>query len=338
MGDVDEGFDELVQQFAVAQERKKFAPAWSGKAIFSAPEEPVTAYVPGFIYAGCISAIAGPPKAGKSTFVWAMFEQLLQQRSFLEQKTELPGSVLYVSEQGRVSFKRQLLRLPEGQGERILLNDKFFAMLPEHHIVKRLNNIETGAVDWNERMKLWKDAVKATKADVLVIDTFGQYADLGPQGENDNSMMAKRIFELKALLKDNPRLAILLIHHTVKARSKGVKFLSLNDVRGGSALAGGLDHVVMFNKPSFSKKARFITIESRMTEDDKRVVVWMENGTFADVGGGSIRDIAEHLGISYRQARKLKQQMSGENEGLSEDDEVIHDNSDLDHIERSLSR
>ena len=319
--DDNEQFNEVWSKFLTDQAARKYKPAWSGQALLDAPEPPLVAYVPDFIYAGCIAALVGRPKAGKSTFMWSMIHELMRGKNFLGKETRVPGNVLYVSEQSRYSFKEQLNRLPEEMGKAIMKNPKFFVMLPEHHLVTRLNNQESNATSWQERLGLWKQAVKATQADLLVVDTFGQYADLGPQGENDNAMMAKRILEFRQLQKERPSLAIVLICHTTKASGKK-RFLELQDIRGGSALAGGLDHGVTLQKTaSGPQNMRYINMESRMLGDKKLAVSMLENGSFYGIDPeASIRDIQEELGISFRQARKLKQQLTG-----TEDDENTED-------------
>lgn len=301
-----------------------FAPAISGPAFADRPTNPIPAYVPGFIYSGCISAIVGPPKAGKSTFTWSMIAALLESRPFLGAATKLPGPILYVSEQSAFSFDAQLLTMPHNLRDRILRSRRFFLMLPEHHFRIVLNNVETPVSDWKGRLEMWDRALRKTKAQILVIDTFNQYADLGAAGENDNSLIASRILELRQLQRRTPTLAILLLSHTRKS-ARG-HYLNLMDCRGGSAYAGALDHGVTFNKHG-DTRARFVHSESRMTEEAKFGVIWndkknlslsactsigfrrarkLENDEYISTADMSIRDIAAALDISFRQARKFK--------------------------------
>lgn len=322
---ISDGFDHIYQEYTKKQEARRWKPAWAGRAVWEAPEQENAAYVPGFIYAGCIAAVVGPPKAGKSTFLWSMLDKLMAGQDFLGQKTQIPGSVLYISEQSRVSFKGQLKRLPEGMGERVMTNSKFFLMLPEHHVTPLgIGDAEAAVVEWQGRLELWKKAIAATKADVVVIDTFGAFADLGQQGENDNAIVSKRFTELRQLQKAKPSLAIVLICHTTKASSKK-RYLSLQDIRGASALAGALDHGITFQKQQSRElgktSIRFINCESRMLEERRDAVAWTPDGSFVSLSGMTVREIAEDLDISKRKAHAIYKSLHDDENDQNPDDE-----------------
>lgn len=325
----NESFNKLLRDYWVAK-APEFKPARSGVAFGMRPPNPIKAYVDGFLYPGTISALIGPPKAGKSTFTWSMLAQLLEKKKFLGSETRLPGNMLYVTEQGAISFDQQLTDMPNDLRNRILFSGRFFLMLPEDHIAVNLMGVEISVTKWEDRVKMWKEAIVKTKSELMVLDTFGQYADLGTNGENDNSMISKRIFELRELTKANPTLSVLLLSHSNKA-SKKKQYLSLTDCRGGSAYAGGLDHGVTFNKmEDDTTTERFVHIESRMCKEEQFSVVWNQlDGVYRKLTGDSlvshlerdpgllalgIRDLAEALEgltgqkVSYRRARAVKAQ------------------------------
>lgn len=335
----NEEFTKLYADYWVTKE-PEFKPARSGVAFALRPPNPIKAYVDGFLYPGVISAIIGPPKSGKSTFVWTMLADLVQKKPFMGTPTTLPGSVLYVTEQGAMSFDEQLRGMPCDLRERILMSGRFFIMLPEDHITTTVMGTETAVTEWKDRVKLWKTAIEKTKAQVFVLDTFGQYADLGANGENDNSIISKRIFELRELTKANPTLSVLLLSHSNKG-SKGKQYLSLMDSRGGNAYAGGLDHGVTFNKAGDSGGTeRYVHIESRMTKEEQFMVkrdvlsgVYIRTAgdplvdqitldpALADLG---IRPLAEALEklvgykVSYRAARAAKNRYMGGDDEMPE--------------------
>ena len=264
---------------------------------------PIQAYVPDFIYTGALNAIVGSPKAGKSTIVWAMLLAMMNGKEFLGKKT-VPGRILYISEQSDRSFKTQMKdRLPNRMYERIVGHSKFSLMTPDDHwkmIDKQVANsngngshsekVSVPILTWRDRLDWWKKAVKAVNPSVVAIDTFNQYAAYdGESGENDNAMVANRMLELNELKREHPALAVLLLCHTNKAStSTGGKYLNLTAIRGGSAFAGAMDHVVLLNKlhqpdDAPPSRERFVHIESRMTEERSFPVEWLEDGTYQEI-------------------------------------------------------
>ena len=274
-------------------------PARSGLAFLMEDDIPIQAYVPDFIYTGALNALVGSPKAGKSTLGWAMLLAMMGGQEFLGKKT-VAGRVLYISEQSDRSFGTQMKeRLPKGVYERIMGHPKFSFMTPDDHwktIDRRVDNhsekVSVPILTWRDRLDWWKKAVKAVKPAVVVIDTFNQYAAFDSEGgENNNAEIASRMLELNELKKEHPAIGVLLLCHTNKASHSGNgKFLDLIAIRGGSAFAGAMDHVVLLNKPqtqhSQPSRERYIHIESRMTEERRFVIEWQADGTYREIPEG----------------------------------------------------
>jgi len=264
-------------------------PARRAAMFFAEPGIPIKAYVPGFVYAGSINALIGAAKAGKSTLTWSMLDCAMRGVPFLGQPCA-PSRVLYISEQSSVSFRAQMSeRLPKELFDRIASNEKFMLMLPEHHKYHDPNGNETPATSWETRLKVWKDLVanRQVDPDIFVLDTFNAYADFQFGGENDNGLMARRLFDLNSLRAIKPSLAILILHHITKsAERKRTSYLPLNAIRGGSAFAAGVDHAVTLNKKEgtdVESRTRYCYCQSRMTEERKFDVVWLADGSYRAV-------------------------------------------------------
>jgi RecA-family ATPase len=264
-------------------------PARRAARFFAEPKSPIKAYVPGFVYAGSINALIGAAKAGKSTLTWSMLDCAMRGVPFLGQPCP-PSRVLYISEQPSLSFRAQMSeRLPKELFNRIASNEKFILMLPEHHKCHDANGNETPAMTWDMRLKVWTELVsnRQVNPDIVVLDTFNAYADFQFGGENDNGLMARRLFDLNNLRAIKPSLGIFILHHITKsAERSGSLYLPLNAIRGGSAFAAGVDHAVTLNKKESTgaeSRTRYCYCQSRMTEERKFDVVWLADGSYRAV-------------------------------------------------------
>ncbi|HWF39918.1 MAG TPA: AAA family ATPase, partial [Candidatus Acidoferrales bacterium] len=127
---------------------EKIWPVVRGIDFVKRPVTPAKAYVEDFLYAGCLSALIADAKAGKTTLTWAMIRAMLHGDVFLGKPTKR-GKVLYISEQGEISFRHQLQRrCPEGWYEQILGNPEFYMILPEDHKLKDVLSQTVDASGW----------------------------------------------------------------------------------------------------------------------------------------------------------------------------------------------
>jgi len=278
---------------AIAERNAKTYPAIAGITLLMETDVPTEAYVPEFIYTGALNALVGSPKAGKSTIVWSMLLSMMRGQPFIGHKT-VPGKVLYITEQSKISFKKQMKeRLPQGMYEAIVGHPRFMLMTPREHWTEPVEGKSSPILDWPDRLDWWTKAINAVHPSVFVIDTFNQYAAYDTEGgENDNANVAARMLELNNLKRDHPALAVLLLCHTNKAASaRGKGYLDLVDIRGGSAFAGAMDHVVLLNRlptpanqpPS---RERYVHLDYRMTEESKFMVEWQPDGSYLEVPEG----------------------------------------------------
>lgn len=253
-------------EYLAAQTGEKvYAPAISAKDLFLRPALPVTSYVPGFIYAGCLNLIAGEPKAGKSTLTWHLINACSRGEFFLGTKTQ-KTNVVYVTEQNEVSFRQETATIP-GFSD----NPNVFILLPE----------DTPAASWAGRIESWAKILKASESSILVIDTFGAFSNLPLGGENDAACIAERMMTLKQLYKVKPNLAIVLIHHIRKPsadpRFPVKEFADLRDARGSSAIIGSVDHCVLLSKGQ-QDRVRNIHTEGLLEAENKFSLVLTDNG------------------------------------------------------------
>lgn len=264
-------------------------PARRATTFFEEPSIPIKAYVPGFVYAGSINALIGAAKAGKSTLTWSMLDCAMRGVLFLGQPC-VPSRVLYISEQSSVSIRTQMSeRLPKELFNRIASDKKFILALPEHHKYQDTNGNEQPASSWDMRLKVWKKLVANPNVDpdIMVLDTFNAYADFQFGGENDNGLMAKRLFDLNELRTIKPSLAILILHHVTKSAEKsGTRYLPLSAIRGGSAFAAGVDHAVTLNKKDSTEgpqsRTRYCYTQSRLTDERRFDVEWLADGSYRE--------------------------------------------------------
>lgn len=298
-------------------------PARRAKAFFEEPSSPVQAYVPGFVYAGAINALVGAAKVGKSTLTWSMLDCAMRGTDFLTEPC-VSSTVLYASEQSNISFRSQMDRLPKDLSKRIENNEKFFLLLPEHHKYRDANGDEHPASDWPRRLAVWKALIgnPSVAPDIFVVDTFNAYADFPLGGENDNGLMAQRLFDLNALRAIKSSLAILLLHHVTKAsETSKVTYLPLSAIRGGSAFAAGVDHIITLNRKGSANadesRTRYCYCQSRMTNERKFDVLWLPDGSYRKITEAEQKSEAdakkaavfaakhEHPDASYRDIEEM---------------------------------
>jgi AAA domain len=268
------------------EEQRNIFPVVRGVDFVKRPKIPVEAYVPKFVYAGGVNWFCAAAKAGKSTLTWAMLRKMLRGEPFLGQPTR-GQQILYVSEQGEISFRRQLEeRCPKGWFMDIVNHPNFYMLLPENHVYREPGNGKVVAAgSWEKRLNsIWTPAVESIKPDILVLDTFSSYAALPQNGENDASLISSRAFDLKSLCSINPTMAILILHHTTKTKRANGPYLTLTDIRGSGGIAASGDHIVLMNRLGNPKlRKRFMTLEGRMCDADRFVIDWTEAGEYESV-------------------------------------------------------
>jgi hypothetical protein len=247
---------------------EEIKPAIWANALFKRPKMPVLAYIPDFIYAGALNGVFAEPKAGKSTVVWYLLNAISQGKKIFDREA-VKGTVLYASEQNEACFRHQAEKVP-GLAE----DDNLAILLVENNLSQE--GKETHQISsWDTQLKFWEEQIKATKANVFVIDTLGAYFHLPANGENDNAIMQGRMAQLRTLFLVRPNLSIVLIHHNRKGaqdqrdhRQRGSDRAGIADVRGASAIVGALDHAICLAAPRGFSYERNLTFVGRYAESN----------------------------------------------------------------------
>jgi hypothetical protein len=166
----------------------------------------------GMIPLNSVSLLRGPPKIGKSTFLFSLFNRMRVGGS-LGGRNVTPGGVVYVTEEGEIT-----------------LNSKHEVHGPLPHVFST-TAAEAMGWDWDELIKQAVGVARRKEAKLLVIDTLAAFAGFQPGEENDASSVLARMEPLSRLRGE---LTVLLIHH--EAKSGGT--------RGSSAIDGAVDAIL----------------------------------------------------------------------------------------------
>lgn len=158
------------------------------------------AIIEGLLYKEAAHQFMGTIKAGKTLFTLLMIQAILHGQKFLGLETT-PTNILYVSEQPRFSFQRQLRDAKITQP----------ANSPSLYI---LDLRDLGAFDWPTRAALIRETAAKADAGLVCLDTFVRLAlieEINDAGE------ANAAFEKAAPIVIQDKRAILLNWHERKS-------------------------------------------------------------------------------------------------------------------------
>jgi KaiC/GvpD/RAD55 family RecA-like ATPase len=178
----------------------------------------------GFITPGNVTLIASDPKAGKTTLMFYVLGQMRGNLSALGFPTKR-ANIIYVTEEPRSTILERIETTP------------YFSLIHNDDIKYRVS--EPG-LDWSKILHEVEAEIPKLNHDMpklLVIDTLSFFITI--EDENDNAQLRKALKPLIELARMY-NVAVLLIHHARKARSK----VPGQAVRGGGAFIGLVDCVV----------------------------------------------------------------------------------------------
>jgi hypothetical protein len=210
-----------------------------------------------------MSLVVGKPKAGKSTFAFAMSLAVASGRDFLNRATTA-GTVVYLAlEEKRAEVKKKL-EAAGGQVENILFH---FGAAPA------------------EAVAGVGELVKETRARLLVIDVLQKF--LRVRDLNDYALVTNALEPLLTVARESG-CHVLLTHHAGKAdRPEG------DDVLGSTALLGGVDTLVSIKKRE--GRRTFFTIQ-RYGENLPETVIELTNtGGLEAIGSRQDVDVADAM-------------------------------------------
>lgn len=197
-----------------------------------------------WIPVGAKVLLAAEPKCGKTILLFHILNSILHGKPFLGKKST-PAKVIYLTEQTEHEFKRQIKEVPGLAG-----NPNFYVLLAEE--------FPTDLSSWRRLLQFVEEKMVITGAKIVVFDTFLGMAKLPPDGENDSATIQNCINESNFLFK-NRYLSVVFVHHNRK-RSDDPKMRyaseNIQSIRGSSAFAGGVGHIIEMSAPNMNDTAR----------------------------------------------------------------------------------
>jgi len=250
-------------------EEKKTAASGHGFKLVCATDllasaEPDTRWLwDGVLPEGGMSLVVGKPKAGKSTFAFALTLAVADGREFLRRPTAA-GPVVYLAlEEKRAEVKKKL----EAFGGQVA--DIFF------HFGAAPPDAVAG----------FGELIKETKAKLLVIDVLQKFIRV--RDLNDYALVTNALEPLLTTARESG-CHVLLTHHAGKAdRPDG------DEVLGSTALLGGVDTLVSIKKREHRRT--FFTIQRYGEDTPETVIELTPQGGLAATGTRQDVDVADTM-------------------------------------------
>jgi hypothetical protein len=219
--------------------------------IQNAPLEPAWLWS-GYLAPGSLTLIAGAPKVGKSTLVFALLSAIERGEPFLGRATRAGGAVL-------LSEERQ-----DGLAEKT----RRFALGAAMHALPRHEGRQT---PWVDQIAGAVAYAKREGLSLLVVDTFAELAGLQGDDENDAGAVLEALRPLHEAA--DAGLAVLIVTHQRKSGgSHGAA------VRGSNALTGAVDVIVELERGKGS--VRWLKASSRFNATPSRLVLSLDGDTY----------------------------------------------------------
>jgi DNA-binding transcriptional ArsR family regulator len=233
------------------------------------PEPPWT--VRGYLSPGSVTLLAGRPKAGKSTFAFALIAAVARGETFVGATTTTCGVLLLTEERhDTIAEKARALSLTNSfpAASTPIAGNEFVHVLMRH---------DAGSVPWPEVVRQAMTYCAQHKLGALIVDTFDRWSGLRGDAENAAGAVNEALEPLQYAAAAN--LAVLLISHQRKSSGEFGEA-----VRGSSALTGGVDVVVELERPSralqLGSQARVLKAVSRFASTPDELYVELEEHGF----------------------------------------------------------
>jgi hypothetical protein len=212
---------------------------------------------------GATTEVDGKIKqAGKTTWVSHGIAAVVQGKTFMGEETK-KTRVVYLTEQSPTSFRKVLERAGLTDSEDVLI-------LPWH---------ETMGVPWPEVARAATDKALEFGAELLVIDTLGQFA--GIRGDAENSAGAAHEAMEPVQEAAARGLAVVLTRHERKGGGEVGE-----SGRGSSAFGGAVDIILSIRRADGNVRPTVRVIESlsRFDETPDKLVIELFNGSYRSLG------------------------------------------------------
>jgi hypothetical protein len=281
-----------------------FAPL--ADVIADAPPDPEWTW-DGYLAPGALTLLAGRPKVGKSTMLFALLQAIGDGVPFLDRPTRATGCLLLTEERPATLAEKH---------RRFSLNGKVHA-LPRHI---------AGENSWPDTIRQAVGYCKQHNLGLLVVDVLDKWAPLGRDDENSAGATVEALLPL--LQAAGQRLAVLIVTHQ---RKSGGQYGEA--VRGSNALTGTVDVIVELERlPGQSADgSRVLRSVSRFAGTPDEVVAVLEGDTYTYAGDTAAAraagdraaildaldpetamtaaEVAEAAGLAERDARRHLDQM-----------------------------
>jgi hypothetical protein len=223
--------------------------------------------LPGYIAAGTVTEIHGKIKAaGKTTFITHAVACITEGRPFLGRPTR-QTAVLYLTEQGRTSFKVALRRA--GMLER---DDVTVLLWQDVH-----------GLDWADLVAQVVAEAQRRRCGLIVVDTLPRFAGLKGDAENNAGAADEAMAPLMLAAATGP--AVVVIRHERKAGGE------VGDAgRGSSAFGGSADIIVSVRRKEGGARPgiRVLQALSRFDETPDELTIELGPDGYAVVDGSGL--------------------------------------------------
>jgi hypothetical protein len=228
-----------------------------------------------WIAKGAITEIDGKIKAaGKTTFSSHMAATVVMGGSFMDEEVNKARAV-YLTEQPPTSFRKVLERAGLTDCEDLLI-------LPWH---------ETMGAPWSVVARAAADKAIEFGADLLIVDTLGQFAGIRGDGENSAGAANEAMEPLQEAAARG--LAVVLTRHERKGGGEVGE-----SGRGSSAFGGAVDIILSLRRGDGNVRPTVRVIESlsRFDETPDKLVIELVDGGYRSLGDATA--FAEREAIS----------------------------------------
>lgn len=240
----------------------------------------------GYVAPFAVSLLAGRPKVGKSTFVFALLSRLVAGAPFVGLETVAAG-VLVLTEERRdtLAEKARILGLvsipprtsPIGGNKR-----------PAHVLLRH----EAGSIPWPELVRQAMAYCHQHELRCLVVDTWDRWTSLRGDAENAAGAVNEALEPLQYAAASG--LAVLIVSHQRKSLGEFGEA-----VRGSNALTGGVDVVLELERPAprlaLGKHARALRAVSRFSSTPDELYVELDEEAAAFVAIESPEEVKAAL-------------------------------------------
>lgn len=216
-----------------------------------------------YIPQGAVTELDGKVKSsGKTTFACHLTRAVLDGEPFLDRMT-MKGPVVYLTEEGRSSWDPRAENLG-------------IAGHPDLHVISKRENPRA---TWTDLVEAARDRMVATKAVLLIVDTFGKLSGLKDKDENDSGPVMAALDPL-LVLASALKVGVLITRH-----EKGAGGEVTESGRGSTALSGEMDQVLQLKRVGglAHESERWLNALGRYEATPDHLKIRLESGRYRTV-------------------------------------------------------